>query len=70
MTTKQITYVEAIQYLNTRFEFETELRSYAHEVTNDGVFTLNHINLMDQETIIDVVNDLKWLMKEEIGYLL
>ncbi len=60
---------EAIDYVNMRFEYETELRSYAQDKTCDGVFTKDQFQTFDKETQIDIAEDLKYQFKQEFGYL-
>ena len=63
-------YQESLNYINSYFEFNTEARSYSHEVTEDGVFNKSHLSLMDKETIIDVAEDIRYEVRCEIGHLL
>jgi hypothetical protein len=64
MTTNQ-----AIKYVKMRFTHESELRSYAQDETDNGVFTLQQFLTFDDETKIDVAEDLQYELKQEFGYL-
>lgn len=61
---------EALEYLKYYFLYNTEARSYSQDITDDGVFTYGQTLEFDDETLINVVEDLKDQIREEIGYLL
>jgi len=65
MTVKQ-----AKKYINERFKFETELRSYAQDITIDGVFNKDQFETFPNSVAIGIAEDLKYQFKEEFGYLL
>jgi hypothetical protein len=58
---------EAKQYLTNRLKYESELRSVWHEVTDDGVFNKTHLKQFDDETLVDVAEDLKGQFRSEFA---
>lgn len=48
----------------------SELRSYWHEVTHDGVFHRGHVDLFNDTELLNVADDLHYQIHVEISYLL
>lgn len=68
---KEITSLrEAKKAINQYFKYHTEGYSVMHEVTDDGYITQEHIKLMDDETIINVANDLAYDLHAEVCSLI
>ena len=59
--------IEAKKYIEMRFEYESELKSYFQEFTDNGVFTKKDLIKFDNETLINVANDLRYQFKCEFG---
>jgi|31_taG_2_1085359.scaffolds.fasta_scaffold04572_4 hypothetical protein len=69
-TPKEFTALEAKNYLLGKFKHYSELVSYSHEVTDNGVFCKKHLALMDEETLINVASDVHYESFCTIAHLL
>jgi hypothetical protein len=50
---------EAVAYMKMRFTYESELVSYAHDLTDTGVFNKKQFDKFPKEVKIEVAKDLK-----------
>ena len=68
---KKFSKKEAKEYLSFYFSLGNfEARSYAQDLTDDGCFTEDMVKKFDEETLINVAEDLRYQVRQEIGYLL
>lgn len=51
---------EAKEYLNEYFKYNSELLSFSHELTDDGVINRSHLALLTNEEVINVASDAQY----------
>lgn len=61
---------QALEYLKYYFQFNTEARSYMQDITDNGVFTEGQALEFDDDMLIEVAEDLKYQIRQEVGYLI
>lgn len=58
-----MTLSEAKKELDFYFEFNDELISYSHELTDNGVLTKAHLSQLSDDELIDVADDARYDIK-------
>lgn len=61
---------EAKEYLANYFKYNTELRSFSHELTDDGVINVTHLSQLSDEEIIDVAEEAHYDVRCSLDWLI